>query len=245
MKLFKWIFCAFLAAAVLSACSSATDVEAVEASQDEYRLVINTGEHWLHEFDLFLWFNMDNPPQYAIWMEGLDGNYLETIAVTEKMAKEKWIANDGNRRVEALPYWVHSRGQVYSDGLMLPNGNNPLPDTVTTASAKTDSTLGFNPDTEGIVRIIAEFNHSTDFNENYPLKVESGMTGYSGGEMGSGQPAVVYSVILELSELKDGPVRLNLEGHSSPDGTDGNLYPDCGSLTTALNIVDSVWIEKN
>jgi len=238
MKLFKWVIWAILAAAVFSACSSAKEIEAVGDSEGGYSLVIDTGEEWLHEFNLFLCFNVNNPPQYAVWMEDLDGNYLETIAVTEKIAMEKWVANDGNRRVEALPYWVHSRGHVYSDGSMLPSGDNPMPDAVTTASAKTDSSLGFNPEIEGSVRIVAEFNHSMDYNTDYPEDTETGSNV-------SGQPSVVYSAVIELTALSEGPVQLNLAGHGSPDGSDGKLYDDCSGLSSALKIVDTVWVENN
>ncbi|MBI9108061.1 MAG: hypothetical protein JEZ04_15035 [Spirochaetales bacterium] len=241
MNSIKWIILSVMAAVAVISCSSSGGAEVRAEIDGDYRLVIETGDSWLHEFDLFLWFKLDNPPQYAVWMEDLDGNYLETIAVTEKIAKGKWIANDGNRRVEALPYWSHRRGVVYSDGLMLPSGDNPLPDAVTTASAKTDSRLGFNPEIEGPVRIVAEFNHSMDYNTEYP---EDAGTGGADSNV-SGQPSVVFSAIVDLRELAPGSVQLNLSGHGSPDGSDGNLYSDLGSLTTALSIVDSVWIEGN
>ena len=227
------------------ACSSPAAVGGggAEAAGD-YRAVITAGDSWLHDFKLFLWFAAENPPQYALWLEDEDGSYLGEIAVTEKIATEGWVMNGGNRRVEALPYWAHRRGRVYSDGLMLPTGNDPLPDAVTTASAETDSAPGFQLETGAAVRLVAEFNHSTDFNSNYPKGAEPGTSGYSGGGYGSGQPSVVYSAVVSREVLEEGPVRLELVGHGSPDGSDGKLYPDCTSLTTALSIVNSVTVEK-
>ena len=237
-----------LGASLFFSCSSA-GAEAPGVNDGRYIIEIEAGAEWLHDFKLFLGFNKMNPPQYAIWLEDADGNYLETIVVTEKLAKESWVFNGGNRRVEALPYWMFSHGKIYSDGFMLPSGNEPLPDAVTAASAAGSSVLGFTPEASGevgMIRIVAEFNHSTDFNPDWPEDAAPGETGYSGGSMGSGQPAVVYMAEFDPEEMHPGDsIELKLAGRSSADGSDGELYSDLSGLTSALRIVESVRLVCN
>ena len=85
--------------------------------------------------------------------------------------------------------------------------------------------------------IKAEFNHSVDFNSFYPKDAKEGDDNYSGGEMGSGQPAVVYSATI-YPETRN--IVLELKGHSSSDGSDGKIYTDMQTLTTAKTIVKSI-----
>ncbi len=232
----------------LLAGSCAGNRDLISVPEGKYMIEIEAGEAWLHDFRLFAGFHSKNPPQYAVWIEDLDGNYLDTVVVSEKIAKEKWIFNGGNRRVEALPYWMFRRGISYSDGLMLPNGNEPLPDSVTSATATKSSTVYYNPaqaDENIPVRIVAEFNHSTDFNENWPADAVPRASNWSGGEYGSGQPAVVYAAEFVPSEIDSGAVELKLIGRSSADGSDGDLVNELDGLTSALEIVSSVKIRLN
>jgi len=79
-----------------------------------------------------------------------------------------------------------------------------------------------------------------DYNKDYPEDAEK-----SAGSNVNGQPSVIYSAVVDISELAQWPIMLNLTGHGSTDGSDGNLYTDISSLSSALRIVDSVLIEKN
>jgi hypothetical protein len=83
----------------------------------------------------------------------------------------------------------------------------------------------------------AEFNHSIDFNDYYHREAKKGDGNYSGGKDGSGQPAVVYSATVYADTRK---TELELIGHSSPDGTNGSVYENMDSLTTAKEIVKSI-----
>ena len=75
---------------------------------------------------------------------------------------------------------------------------------------------------EGLKRFVVkiEINHSTDFNEFDPASAREGDANYSGGKMGSGQPAVVYATTVDLSSGQH-EFPAALIGHSSPDGSDG------------------------
>ena len=250
MKIRKSIFIVLMNSVIFSllAGSCAGNRDIVNTSEGKYLVEIEAGEAWLHDFRLFAGLRSQNPPQYAVWVEDLNGNYLDTIVVSKKIAGEKWVFNGGNRRVEALPYWMFRRGVNYSDGLMLPSGNEPVPDSVTSATAKSSSSVYYTPEQayeDRPVRIVAEFNHSTDFNERWPEDAEPGKAGWSGGEYGSGQPAVVYAAEFVPSEIDSGAVELKLAGRSSADGSSGELSGDLDGLTSALEIVSSVKIRLN
>lgn len=209
------------------------------------RISIEQGSEWLHDFQLFWFIKKKNAPQIAIWTEDFEGNFLSTIYVSEKLAKQSWMAAGGNRRKESLPCWSHAQGKLYSDGLYLPTKNDPLPDAVTGATPKGSFTadIQMNEDIKQFV-VKCEFNHSVDFNEYYPKDAKEGDSNYSGGKMGSGQPAIVYQVVVD-SDTGQKEFKGELIGHSSPDGFDGNVYPDTSKLTTALNIVKSVTVYTN
>lgn len=237
----KMFISTLLALALLCSCASCQKEE-LHFTQGDIRIEVKTGEHWLHDFPLLLGISKKNPPQFAIWMEDTAGNYLTTIFATYKIATEGWVSNGGNRRKEALPYWCHKRGIVYPDGLMLPTKSQPLTDGITGATPTGDQTIQVRLKELSLPVVIkAEFNHSLDFNDNFPKDASSGNANYSGGKMGSGQPAVVYSGTLYPNATT--PLFLTLIGHSSPDGSSGNLYTDMDKLTTAKSIVSYIKVE--
>lgn len=229
----------FAVCIVLLPCTSCEKDELV-FEENDITIEVKTGENWEHDFPLFLGFSQKNTPQFAIWIEDTTGNYLSTIFVTEKIATQGWIMSGGNRRKEALPYWCHQRGITYDDGLMLPSKKEPITDGITGATPNGNKSflVRLKDFSEPIV-IKAEFNHSVDFNDNFPEDASTDSENYSGGSKGSGQPAVVYSATIapdcQQTELK-------LIGHSSADGSNGNLYGDTSKLTSALSIVESITI---
>ena len=86
-----------------------------------------------------------------------------------------------------------------------------------------------------------EINHSTDFNEAFPKSAKDGEANYSGGKEGSGQPAIVYAANVDLSKSEKS-FEANLMGHSSPDGSSGEVNKDTSGLTTALHIVKRITV---
>lgn len=222
-------------------CSNQKDL--IEYGDGNIKVSIEAGDEWKHPFNLFMGIKKKNNPQIAIWTEDMDGNYLSTIYVSHRIATQTWMMAGGNRRKEALPYWCHRRGIQYEDGLYLPDKKNPLPDAVTGATPSGNFDVRLKP-AEGLTQFIlrAEFNHSTDFNDAYPKKAGEGDAKYSGGEMGSGQPAVVYEAVIDTTSGQK-EFKAKLVGHSSPDGSDGKLYADVSSLTTAVDIVKEITIK--
>lgn len=200
---------------------------------------ITKGEEYLHKFKVNSIISIKTPPQFAVWIEDLNGNYIETLYATSKIVNQSWskAPNDSAqkgeiKREEALPYWTHKRSN---------NGINS--DAVSSATPKGSSVIKTKANgKQGKYVIFAEFNNSTDFNEHYPKDALPSKDNYSGGAWGSGQPAIVYSATIDLDSINK-VYELKPVGHSSPDGRDGKLYNDLSNLTTAKNIIKSVTVE--
>lgn len=226
---------------MLNVCSC--EKEDLQFETDDISVKIIEGDNWIHDFPLFLGMNLKNPPQFAIWLEDTEGNYISTLFATKKIATEAWKSNDGNRRKEALPHWCYQRGIIYDDGLYLPTKEEPLIDGITGATPKAGIELKVEP-AEYLRQFIlkVELNHSIDFNDSFPKNAKEGDLNYSGGDMGSGQPALVYSILIDLdSNIKE--YTLQLIGHSSPDGTNGNVYEDLSGITSADKIVKKIVVQ--
>lgn len=216
---------------------AATEVDA----GDGCRVEIRPGDHYRHPFPLFLGLKLENPPQMALWAETVDGEYLETLMVTEKIAKQKWAKapkdptpKDEIRRPEALPVWSHRSGAA-----------DAAPDAVSRATPKGGFTVGIpiQSRSEGYY-LYFEVNHSTDFNDAYPADADPGTENYSGGRWGGGQPALVYRLLLDPALAGMEKRRFELVGHSSPSGRDGRIYPDIAGIDSALEIIEAVYLEQ-
>ena len=194
-------------------------------------VTVKTGKFWNDKWPIFLFIHKTTTPQVAIWMEDMNGNFLETIYVSEKAATQGWIGIGNIRRKSSVPYWAHRRGVKYKDGIYLPVSDDPLPDALTGATPVADfsKNASYRDKIPNAVKIFAEFNSSGNFNEHYPE-----------GDF-FGQPSVVYSGVLNLTE-PEGPQKLKLTGHGHPLGDNGELFADLGKLTTALYIVEEITV---
>lgn len=231
-----------IAGVVVMGSFASCNKDLVIYEQGDIKIFVEKGDAWLHDFPLFLGIEKKNPPQIAIWVEDMRGNYISTIYVTHKIATESWQANGGNRRKESLPVWCYSRGVRYFDGLYLPTKKEPLADGISGATPHGSFDVKICPIgdlRQFVVKI--EVNHSTDWNDAYPKDAKESDANYSGGKGGSGQPAIVYSVAIDLDSSQKQYTAIII-GHSSPDGSDGEIYPDVSFLTSALNIVKEITI---
>jgi hypothetical protein len=207
---------------------------------------VDAGEHWEHQFTAGS-ISIKTTPQIAVWIEDLNGNYLDTLYVTKRTAAQRWRGKAGPyeekgniRRKASLPYWAHKRGVRYSDGLYLPTKKQPLPDSITSASPKESFQLRSSvaEEIDNFV-VLVEINNSTDFNEYFKRDASPSDPAFSGGSFGSGQPALVYKTVVQTDT--DGRIfELVLAGHSSPDGENGKLYTDVKKITTAKGIAEKI-----
>lgn len=215
----------------------------IEYQKGDIKIMVEAGDEWKHPFELLLGIKKQNPPQIAIWMEDREGNYLSTLYVSHKAGTQSWSGNE--KRQEALPYWNHMRlpfptTQVMPDGYTGATSQKPIPDAVTGATPNSSFDLKMKPN-KGLEQFVikAEFNHSTDYNDSYPKNAVRDDENYSAE---SGQPAVIYEAEIDLTTTQK-EYRMQLIGHSSPDGSDGKLYTDLSKLTSAKQIVKEITIK--
>jgi hypothetical protein len=193
-------------------------------------VTVEEGAEYLHKLKVLPLIRISSPPQLAVWTETPEGRFLETLYVTSRTGEQSWRSAplDGTpseeiSRPEALPVWQHRAEGGSVDGRTAP-------------TPKEGYRLLVDAPSED-VRIFVEVNHSTDFNERYPKDAAEGSPGYSGGPWGSGQPSLVYTALLDGS---GGETPLELLGHGSPDGSDGEIRRTLEGITSAKEIVRAV-----
>lgn len=192
--------------------------------QDQMELVVEPGENWFSKMKLFLFVSKTNTPQLAAWIEDDDGNYISTLAVTEKSVNGKWIAAPKEGRPEALPVWNHKQHNFSVSKDV---------DTVSSASIKSSLKASIDKGTlnDGkIYNVFLEVNHSFNYN-SYWTKDNSGV---------NGQPSLVYHAQFTAGQKEN--VSLVPIGYGSVDGSNGTITRELENLTSALNIVGNACI---
>jgi len=189
-----------------------------------------------------------NHPLMAIWIEDLDGNYIQTLYVARSIAKGVFAFGDKSTgrwqegeiiRVAALPYWSHKRNVKNDMGNYMPKKGFEVPDAYTGATPKSDFSLATRTDNEvgSKFRIYCEINQSWDWNKHWTNTLHPEDQEYKT----SSQPAVVYAAVIDPS-AKGVAVRLEPVGRSHHSGQNGNLYTDLETLTTALRIASEITV---
>ncbi len=212
------------------------------------------GEAYVHYLDLFWIIRLPNRPQIAVWVEDTDGNYLDTIYVSQRAAYADWRSAPGDdtpaedlRRPASLPRWTYQATGVPAQQVANergPMGLADTPDAVTGSTPKNAARFsGSAFEGEDAVRVLLEVNHSTQFNDAYPAEAAEGTEGYSGGEWGSGQPALLYEAEVDPNGSETVPMQLS--GHSSPDGSTGAVYTDLSGITSARKILEAAYVHVN
>lgn len=189
-----------------------------------------------------------NHPSFAVWIEDLEGNYIETLYVTGYVAKGrfgfgevepgKWKNEPGDvRRPATLPYWAHKRNVKAPDGLYIPSAETAVPDALTSATPRNNFMLETGTSYAGSkkFRVLFEINQAWDSNEFWTNNKFEGDINY----FGSLQPALVYAVTVNPEE-EETEYFLNPIGHSHPTGANGVLFTDISTLTTAKEIAEKI-----
>jgi hypothetical protein len=191
-----------------------------------------------------------NHPTFAIWVEDMEGNYIETLYVTKYYAKGffghgeaepgKWKNEPGEaRRPAALPYWSHKRNIKATDGLYSPSPETAVPDALTGATPKGNFALKTGSKVSGdkMFKVIFEINQPWDSNDFWNNNKFPNDLNYNT----SLQPALVYEAVITPDSPKT-EYLLNPVGHSHPSGETGELFTDISSITTAKEIVSKIMV---
>ena len=189
-----------------------------------------------------------NHPLMAIWVEDLDGNYIQTLYVAQSIATGLFAHGDKSTggwqageisRPAALPYWAHKRNVKNDMGNYMPKPGYEVPDAYSGATPKTNFTLETRTDSpvSGKFRILMEINQSWDWNRHWTNNKYPDEPEYKT----SAQPAVVYAAEVDAGSSEK-VYDMKPIGHSHYAGADGKLYSELNTLTTALEIVEEVKI---
>ena len=194
-------------------------------------------------------------PQMAVWVEDLDGKYIESIFVSKATAeglffggrsKDNFKEFDGKvststdyRRVDALPVWSHSRGVMYSDGMYAPTRDKPLPDAITGATIQDNFHLISSIQNVDSFRLRLELNVAFDDNEYYSEYDYPDDAVFHNGTGQLGQPSIVFSAEIDANSEKKYYL-MDLIGHGHHSGMSGRIFKDLSKLTTAKDIVERI-----
>jgi len=220
MKNFALLFFAGISLCVHSGCKT-PDKKPETEPENTVRLIIEPGEQWLGKMKVFLFFNAQKTPQMAAWIEDEKDQFISSVVVTGKSAKQNWLSAPKNGRPEALPVWNHKQRE--SSGL----------DAVSTATPKGSIEAKINEDmlhAGETYNIHFEINHSFDYNDFW-TKDNSGV---------NGQPSLIYHAQFIAGQAYH--IQLVPIGHGAVDGSNGDISRTLGNFTTALRIVNSVRI---
>jgi hypothetical protein len=211
----------------------------------------NKGEKGIAIEIKFLIGKYHNHPTFSFWVEDLEGNYIETLYVTQYLAKGifghgslgegKWDSKPGTaKRPSTLPYWLNMWFRASNGKSVLPSPENPVPDAITGATPPGDFILEtvIDKPVAQKFRVMMEINQPWDWNEYWNNGSHPGDFDYAV----SCQPALVYSVIIDRNQPgKD--FYLNPIGHSHYSGLNGELFTDISTLSTAKEIVNKVCVK--
>ena len=187
-----------------------------------------------------------NHPLMAIWVETLDGQFVQTLYVAESIGRGVFQHGDTSRgfwepgeiqRPAALPYWSHKRGIKNENGLYLPTPTDPVPDAYTGPTPEQSFILHTKLDEPGLKKynLLFEINQPWDWNEFWTNNKFPEDEEYKT----SCQPALVYAVTIDL-ENPTKEYYMEPIGHSHYSGATGELYPDLETLSTALHIAKKI-----
>ncbi|HRX10374.1 MAG TPA: hypothetical protein P5210_01930 [Draconibacterium sp.] len=201
------------------------------------------------EFD-FTIGKYHNHPSFAIWVEDIEGNYIETLYVTQYFAKGvfghgeaekgKWKNEPGEvRRPAALPYWSHKRNIKANDGLYAPAPETAVPDALSGATPKGNFKLetGSKMGSSKKFKVLFEVNQAWDSNDFWTNSKFPDDYDYKT----SLQPALVYEATIEPESMQK-EYNLSAVGHSEPSGKTGDLVTDLTTITTAKEIFSKILV---
>jgi hypothetical protein len=191
-----------------------------------------------------------NHPLMAIWVEDINGKYIQTLFVAESIGKGifqhgdatsgKWLPA-GIRRPAALPVWSHSRGIKEADGLFVPTPDDAIADAYTGATPQISFILNTKLDKSGPEKFFVyfEINQTWDWNEYWTNNKYPDDDVYKT----SCQPSLIYRTLVDLTDsTKINTMELLGRGHHS--GKDGKIYTDLETMTTALNITRNIKVRE-
>lgn len=186
-------------------------------------------------------------PLLAIWLETEDGKYIQTLYVSESIAKGIFQMGDSSsgkwlpgplRRPSALPYWARKRNVLEDDGLYVPTPKTAIVDAYTGPTPQNSFKIKSKADKSlaGNFKVMLEINQNFDYNDFWNTTRFPADREYAA----SAQPSLIYTTeIINPSDLKSSYF-MKVIGHGHFNGSDGKLYSNLEGHSTALDIIQSL-----
>jgi hypothetical protein len=221
------LLCVVIAAFIFTTFGCNTEgkkSQSTVANVEGAELFVEPGPNWHGKMKVFI-FSIKKTPQMAAWIEDGQGNYISTIIVTDRSAKNSWRSAPTEGRPEALPVWNHRM-----------QNNAEKIDSVSSATPK--GAVDVQLDNGSLINgheygVYLEINHSFDYNDFW-TEDNSGV---------NGQPSLIY--FTKFIAGSSGRIKLNPIGHGSVDGSNGNIVDGLNKITTALAIVNEAYLIIN
>jgi hypothetical protein len=179
----------------------------------------------------------------------MDGHFIQTLFISRAVGTSVYDHGDPSsgkwepgeiRRPASLPYWAHRRGIRAPDGYFVPSRENPVADAYTGATPPGDFGIHvrFDEDPPPRFRLYFEINQTWDWNEYWTNNKYPDDQEYKT----SCQPALVYMCEVDLGNPLP-EYTMEAIGHSHYSGKTGELYTDLSTITTALEIIQSLTVK--
>jgi hypothetical protein len=175
-------------------------------------------------------------PTFAIWLEEPSTGRCRTVYVTRRAAEGDW---EGKAEVPpALPCWFEVYKREYQTR-ELPGVEKQAPVAVTGATPEPGYFITRARVHTGTTwKCWIEVNLSGDYNEQYQEYNEEAKTV---DEYGNGQPALIYSVLIDAVEGNS--FIPQIAGMCVPDSPGDSLIRPLKGITTASSVFDEISIE--
>jgi len=170
-------------------------------------------------------FMPKSQPTFAIWLMEKNSGAVQTIYVTGKAGKNKWILAEA--RPESVPVWYGAREKETLDEYVSIDAISGA-----TPSGETAVILWQVPRhlRDKQVAVFIEANNSYDYNAYYTK--QKGTDGYSAE---NGQPSLIWRAEIDFAKPTDEDILPEIIGHGSVLGEDHQIDPDISKITTALD----------
>ena len=201
-----------------------------EFAGTEIGITVEKGKEWAHTHGLGP-FRVWVYPQMVFWAEDGDGNFLETLYISDADGKYNRHAAKEEMGPEffrqCFPVWAAA---FTGSGGTLPSNQSPFPDSLTSATPQSSfrlyTKLGAS---HGPIRLYGEINKSGDYNEIY----------HKDNSDWVGQPSIIYTV--EIPAVPEpGVFSMQPVGHGGLIADAPRIYGDLSGIDSALEIVAGI-----
>ena len=170
-------------------------------------------------------FMPKSQPTFAIWLMEKNSGAIQTIYVTGKAGKNKWILAEA--RPESVPVWYGAREKETLDEYVSIDAISGATPSGETAVIHWQVPRHLR---DKQVAVFIEANNSYDYNAYYTK--QKGTDGYSAE---NGQPSLIWRAEIDFAKPTDEDILPEIIGHGSVLGEDHQIDPDISKITTALD----------